>query len=399
MSPLCSHTVQVPSGQVSKRRYRNKEHKLRRQSVDAQDLAGTVILDWLEEKYLVEENEVKAAKFRKIITSLETCGKNFVHLETCQGEIKLSRIHCNNEFCPICGQRDSALSHKRAGRALDRLIWSPILGYMVYTLPDEISKKRPGKEALKRLSKGAWEITKKHFDTVGGCVRTHLMGDTPGKFHHHFNVLFPRQVTTGAVPLETLQAIRSEWTDFVNKEFETGYKITNIYYKFAIETGRQIHKIKYVLRPIVTPDKFITLSEEDREYVISLKGWHNTRWFGKLANSQYKKYFKEIGVELAPDYEAVAPISGEKYMYMGIIAKADVHEGSFIDNDGHYNQIRGINNNTFVDLETRAFLKEFEKSGSKKRIVLMKPDPQEKTPPKETREEKCKRPELQQYFL
>ena len=386
--PLCSHTVQVPPGPAPKRRYRNKEHKLRKQSVVAKDLAGTVILDWFEEKYLTAGNDEKETKFRKIIQALETCGKNFVHLETFENEIKLSRIHCNNEFCPICGQQNSGLARKRSGRALDRLIWAPILGYMVFTLPDEISKNRPDREVLKRLSKAAWEISKKFFDPSGGMVRTHFMGETPGKFHIHFNVLFPRQTNTGEVPLETLHNIRSEWTTVINKEFKADYKMTNIYYKFAIETGRQIHKIKYVLRPVVTPDKFITLSDDDREYVISLKGWHNTRWFGKLANSQYKKYFKEIDIELAPDYEAVAPISGEKYCYMGIISKANVGTGSFIDTDGHFNQIRGMDNDTFVDPKTKSFLKEFKKSAPKK-----------ETPQKETEVKKCRPQELQLYFL
>jgi|GEM_PF-3202822 len=370
MTDLCSHTVQVPPDTKPKRHYRNKQNKLHEMSAEGKDLAGTVLLDWFQGKEFTAGNADKEALYRKIIQALETCGKNLVHLETVDDEIKLARIHCNNEFCPICGQNESALHLKRSGRAIDRLIWSPILGYMVFTLPEEISKSRPNREVLKVLSKAAWEITKKHFGTPGGVVRTHFMGETGGKFHIHFNVLFPQQTTTGEVPLETLKAIRSEWTAFINKEFASNYTVTNTYYKFAVETGRQIHKIKYVFRPIVTPDKFITLSDEDREYIVSLKSWHNTRWFGKLANSQYKKYFKEIKVELPEDYVSTAPISGEKYYYMGIVSQKNLSCSSFQDRDSKFHQVRALDNNTFVDPRTMAFLKNLEKLDPERTITI-----------------------------
>jgi len=361
MSPLCSHTVQVPSGQVSKRRYRIKQRKLERLSCDELDRVRVENLDWFHGMEFAAKNEDEEGRYRKIIQALETCGQNLVHLETDNGEIKLARIHCNNEFCPICGQNGSALHKKRTGRAKDRLSWAPVLGEMVYTLPDEISNSHPDRETLKRCSQAAWNISKKYFDTPGGVVRTHFMGETKGKFHIHFNTLFPRQTSLGEVVPEVLKAIKMEWTAAVNKEFKTGYEMTNSYYHFAPTIEQQVGKIKYVLRPVVTPDKFNSLSGEDREYIVSFKGWHNTRWFGKLANSQYKKYLDEIGVVLPEEYKTSGPISGDPYYYKGIVSQLNVRGGSFIDTDSHYHQVVPVNNDLYVDPRTMAYLKHLEK--------------------------------------
>lgn len=358
---LSRNTVQVPDLIQQNRRYRNKEHNLGKIPAYAKDMVKEEIIDYVAGKQYTTTDEKKSESYGKLVKALETCGMNYVHLQAGPQEVKLARIHCNQEFCPTCGQNDSALHKKRAGRAQDRLLWSKMLGYMIFTLPRSISDSNPDRDTLVKLSKKTWEITKKYFNTPGGVTRIHFMGEDPAKLHIHFNVLFPLQSDRGAVSEECLAEIRKEWTDFLNSEFNLEIPVANIFYKFAIEAGKQIHKIKYVFRPVVTPDKFITLSEKDRDYILSFKGWHNTRWYGKLANACYKKYFEELKIELPEDYEHVAPISGEKYHMMGIVPRGDVNEGRFTDEDGHGYQMAPIDNNTYVDLATWYFLKEKRK--------------------------------------
>lgn len=360
---LSRYTVQVKHSVTPNRRYRNKQHKLCKTPAYAKGLLKDEIIDYLSERQFTVRDKKKAAQYERLVKALETCGMNFVHMEAAAQEIKLTRIHCNREFCPTCGQNDSALHRKRAGRAQDRLLWAPLLGYMIFTVPRSISDSNPPRKTLAKMSKKAWAITKKYFDTPGGVTRTHFMGDDPGKLHIHFNVLFPLLSDRGTVSKECLSDIRKEWTDFINKEFNLNCDNTNIYYKFAIEDGRQIHKVKYVFRPVVTPDKFVTLSDRDKEYVLSFNKWHNTRWSGKLANNCWKKYFEEQGIELPKNFENVAPISGEKYLFMGIVRKGNVSGTYFKDKEDKVHQVIAVDNDTYLDLRTYLYLKKVSPGG------------------------------------
>ena len=314
-------------------------------AIQVKELCKDEVVDWL---FL--NGHLKDAD------SIDRCGQTFVHLEDINGHEKYGRMHCSHDYCPRCGKNDSSAHKRRVVRAVDRLIWADILGYMVFTLPKEVSLNMPDSDKLSVLLKKAWEIVKKNFSTPGGMSRVHLMGEEPEHLHIHINVLFPvlSKDGKGKVSQETLDNVRNQWTKVVNDEFGMENKETNIFYKFALEIGRKLHRIKYVLRPIVTPEKFLTLSEEDRHKVLSLKGWHNTRWYGKLANSQYKKYLASIGVEIAEKQakdlalSKNCPVCGEKYRFIEIVSEKNIpkHKLRFIDND------------MLVDMATFAYLQE-----------------------------------------
>lgn len=285
---------------------------------------------------------------------VKECGTTFVHLKCENGHEKYGRMHCQKDFCPTCGVNGSTPHKRRVVRALDRLIWAKILGYMVFTLPKEVSAQRPDKESLYYMSKKAWEIVKKNFKTPGGMVRTHLMGEEPEDLHVHINVLFPVSTPDGLgkVPQETLENIRRDWTQIVNNFFELNCVTTNVYYKFALQVGKQIHKVKYVLRPIVTPGRFLTLSDKNKHYVLSLKGWHNTRWYGKLSNCQYKEYLQSKGFDPRGregkdiGLSRKCPVCGSPYKFVEIIHKDNVPR----------NQLRWVDKDTLVDFSTFDYL-------------------------------------------
>ena len=239
---------------------------------------------------------------------------------------------------------------------MDRLIWAPVLGYLVYTLPDEISQDKPDVDTLKALSKKAWDLTATHFKTPGAMVRTHLMGNALGKFHIHINVLFPilNDTGKGKVPQENLDRLRRSWTDFINKKFGKAYADTNINYNFCTTKRKIRHKIKYVVRPIVNSLEFYSLNDEDRHYIISLAGWHNTRWFGKLANCEYKKFLTAKNID-PKKYENSdlhlsrrCPVCGSRYRCIDIIHKNNLPRS----------QLRWVDGDTLVDLSTFSYLKE-----------------------------------------
>lgn len=331
--PLCSNTVQVPSFDYN--------------SINVNELAKEMICG-----YLFEHGHWKDAD------AIQTCGSEFVHLKDVNGHEKYVKKHCGHDYCPICGVVGSKAHKKRSARAMDRLLWVEVLGYMVFTLPKEISLNMPDKEKLSDLSKKAWDLVKKNFDTPGGMARIHLMGEEPEKLHIHVNVLFPivNKTGRGEVPREMLDVMRSEWTEYVNKAFGLKYENTNVFYKFAYQEGRKIHQVEYVLRPVITPGKFLTLSDNDREKVIGLRGWHNTRWFGKLANSQYKEYLTSVNVEVTK-YEdkdvAISkrcPICGEKFRFVEICHKSKIDKVKM--------GLRAIDDDTLVDFSIYSYLKE-----------------------------------------
>lgn len=286
---------------------------------------------------------------------LYSCGSKVVSLKCPNGHNKLTRMTCHKEYCPRCGKEDSLL-HKRAkARALDRLIWCDVLGYMVFTLPREVSDSMPSKEQLSEMEKEAGRIVQDNFSTPGCMVRTHLMGEENWHLHIHANVLFPIVGTNykGEVPQETLCNVRQRWTMFVNKTFNLDLNTTNVHYKFATSMRRKRHCIKYVTRPVVTATKFLSLLNEAKDWYLSLRGWHNTRWYGQLSNCKYKEYLKSIEVTyLDHREEEIAlskkcPVCGEQYKFKEILDVNDIPK----------NQFRQVGADVWIDLETFAVLK------------------------------------------
>ena len=308
------------------------------------DLYKQEVVRWLALNGFPEE----AAK-------IEHCGTSFIHLKCPNGHEKYVRLYCKREFCPTCGENGSREHKKRTTRAIDRLIWAPVLGYMIFTLPDTVSQSKPDKDTLKHLQKEVYSIIQRHFDTPGALVRIHFVGNQIGQLHIHLNVLFPILGTNGIgkIDPEKLTRIRKEWTNFINSYFKMSCEDTNIHYNFATTAKKKYHKIKYVLRPVTGAFEFYTLSNPDKKYILSLRGWHNTRWFGKLSNNSYKKYLAAKGInptahiDKDPYLSKTCPACGGKFKYQGLIYKGDIT----------YSKLRWLDNDILIDLEIYAALK------------------------------------------
>lgn len=290
----------------------------------------------------------------KEASRIADCGTKAVSLKCYNGHQKLVRITCHKEICSRCGKVGSLAHRKRYARTLDRLNWAPVLGYMVFTLPQEVSESMPAKEQLSKIEKAAVRIVQDNFSTPGAMARLHLMGEEIEHLHIHVNVLFPIVDTNGKgeVPQETLYNIRQRWTTFVNQTFGLSCKATNVYYKFATTEIKKRHKIKYVTRPVVIPEKFLSLSNEAKHWYLSLAGWHNTRWYGQLANAKYKEFLRTQGLNFTAHQEkdiALAkkcPVCGEHYKYQEIVDVNDIPQRQF----------RRLDADVWVDLETYAVL-------------------------------------------
>lgn len=276
-------------------------------------------------------------------TQLLNCGLNYVHLKCANGHEKYGKMHCDNDFCTTCGKKGSRAHKTRVIRAKDRLMWAPVLGYVVFTLPDKKARAALDLETLKRLEKEAYNIIQHHFNAPGAMIRTHLAGNHAGTLQIHINALFPMLNTNGigVVQASIIDATRKSWTDFINGFFSLNCETTNIHYGFATTSKKKAHKIRYVLRPVVDAFMFMTLSDEDKRYIMSLGGWHNTRWFGKLSNALYKKYLLPKNVDpdafkkQDPLLSNVCPCCGTRFRFVDIVHKDNlpIHKLRRLDKD------------------------------------------------------------------
>lgn len=308
------------------------------------DLCKSWVVEWL----------AKNAYDKKAL-QVHSCGTKVVALQCPNGHQKRVRITCHKDYCPRCGQKGSLAHKRRYLRAMDRLIWAPVLGYMIFTLPQEASESMPDKAQLSKIEKEAVRIVQCSFSTPGCMARTHFIGEKTGQLHIHVNVLFPITETNGKgeVPKETLYNIRQRWTTFVNTAFDLNSSTTNVFYRFATTPVKMRHKIKYVTRPIVVAEKFLSLSNEEKKWYLSLTGWHNTRWYGQLSNNKYKEFLQAQGVDVTAHQEeniALAkkcPVCGEHFKYQEILDVGDIPS----------NQFWRIDKDTWVDLEIAAALR------------------------------------------
>lgn len=292
-------------------------------------------------------------------SQLLLCGTRFVHLRDSNGHEKWAKMHCHLEFCPDCGTRGSRVHKTRTTRARDRLMWAPVLGYVVFTLPAEIAASRLPRETLQRLEKEASVIIENIFKSPGGMNRVHLAGDRLSTLRIHVNALFPVLGTNGIGKMDPLilENARKAWTLFVNTFFNLNIKTADIHYSFSTTRKQKAGKIKYVLRPIIDAFMFMTLSHEDKLYILSLCGWHNTRWFGKLSNALYKKYLIEKGIDPTKNVKAdlhlscACPVCGGRYRFIDIVSRSEIPK------DG----VRWIDADTAIDFATFAGLRDKEK--------------------------------------
>lgn len=308
------------------------------------DLCKSWVVEWLANN-----------DYGKKALRVHTCGTKAVSLACVNGHQKRVRMTCQLEICPRCGKKGSLAHRKRYLRALDRLVWAPVLGYLVFTLPREVSDSMPSREQLSQLEKEAVRIVQLNFSTPGCMARVHFMGEEISQLHIHINVLFPIVDTNrkGEVSQATLHNIRQQWTTFVNQAFKLNNNATNIFYKFATTDMQMRHKLKYVTRGIVIAEKFLSLSNEAKRWYLSLAGWHNTRWYGQLSNHKYKKYLEQKGFDLKKHEEEDIALSKKCP-----VCRQDLKYKEIIDvNDIPFNQFRRLDPDTWVDLEIYSVLK------------------------------------------
>jgi len=240
--------------------------------------------DWLLSNGFTEDGE-----------KLAECALRVEHWQCENGHDFYFRKYCGREYCPICGAKDSYYHNRRVMRAAEHFIWAVPWGNLTFTMPKEISELRLDKSKLRKLQNLAWQVTERILKPEGASVTVHLLGEKSEGLHVHFEVLFMRIgcFNKGIISKARLKEVKKVWALVLNKEFGLSLKTTDVRYNFAATHPKKWHKLSYIHRPICTEEKMLELQDENKKYILGLKGYHHTRWYGALANKNVHEFLRK----------------------------------------------------------------------------------------------------------
>jgi len=274
-------------------------------------------------------------------TKLDECSLSVEHWTCDSGHDFYFRKYCGREYCPICGAKNSYYHNRRTMRAGEHFIWAVTWGNLTFTMPKDISAMRLDKSRLRKLQKLAWEVSRDVFGLEGAGVTVHLLGREGEGLHVHFEVLFHMIgcFNRGKVEPEKIGKVKEKWAEKLNEEFGLKLETTSVRYSFAATHPRKWHKLNYIHRPICTEEAMLTLDDLDKEYILSLKGYHRTRWFGVMANSKLhaflRKHWAPITLRETPLIEKrICPMCKTKLHYMDRMFISEIPESQVVQ----YNQ-------------------------------------------------------------
>jgi len=300
------------------------------------------------------EDWLFSAGYTEDAEKLASCSLTVEHWKCDNGHDFYFRKYCGREYCPICGAKDSYYHNRRVMRAAEHFIWAVTWGNLTFTMPKEISERRLDKAKLRKLQDLAWQVTHSILGVEGASVTVHLLGRENQGLHTHFEVLFHRIgcFNKGMISKPRLKAIKKVWALLLNKEFALNLKTTDVRYSFAATHPKKWHKLSYIHRPICTESAMLALNDKDKKYILSLKGYHRTRWFGVLSNKNIheflKKHWAPMKFRQTPLIEKrICPMCKTKMFYQSRM---------FID-EIPKSQVVRYSNDIWMDRSIDAFLK------------------------------------------
>lgn len=277
---------------------------------------------------------------------LTRCANMISHYACPAGHNFYYRQFCGREYCPICGAKDSYYHKRRVSRAAEHFLWESPWGNLVYTMPKHISESHLSKRYLRILQKAVWEITRDNFGIEGVSVTIHLLGRAEKGLHVHFEVLFclTRTGGKGLVPQIVIEKTKKAWRNKLNEIFKLDLDKVDVRYSFAASKPKKWHKLNYIHRSVCTEDAMLKLSDDDKRYILSLKGFHRNRYFGAMAGRNLhkwlRKYWAPLRIREIPAIERrVCPICKVRLRYQGRLWITDIP----------YSQVEQYNDSIWVD--------------------------------------------------
>jgi len=240
-----------------------------------------------------------------------TCDKNgvgwFITGECQNGHRFAKELVCGKEFCGVCGEDGSVAHMRRFARWLPKAQQLGVMGYFVFTIPQELRAKYRTKKALSRLGHQVQELLKS-WGYYRGLRRWHWFGDITRAglrgspvFHPHLNCLVGGQ-GGGYLSPRVLKAIKLEYASLVYgvpaKDIDLQQQPVDVNYRYRLSPGKMVHSLKYVTRATFRDYDW------DLEMAMKLRGfrnmvvWGRGQWDGEAAWS-----LDELGGEARAEVE------------------------------------------------------------------------------------------------
>lgn len=247
-----------------------------------------------------------------VIHEGQTTHKNYYH-----------KMRCKKHFCPICGGKKGVI-HKTRIQAVNKRVdlTKYNLRQFVFTVPEECREVFRSRAGLNRLLSAGKRLVQKAFGKDSAAIGyIHLFGDPrpedPGhelKFNPHVNIHI---VENGQKALKLdplfLDRIKKAWLRSLVHMGCSGIDSVDVHYSFRIKERHKRHSLKYMSRPTWGSEH---IQDAALQYllVVELKGFQYIRFWGALANSNYKETEFQTTAEEKVEFESVV---GEKLRKIG----------------------------------------------------------------------------------
>ncbi|MBA7678632.1 hypothetical protein ES703_86910 [subsurface metagenome] len=256
-----------------------------------------------------------------------TCdkGKGYFIVAECENGHRFAKeLVCNKEWCGVCGQDDSFAHNRRFARWLPKVMQFEVMGYLVFTIPQELRAKYRTKKALANLGHQVQELLK-GFGYSRGLRRWHFFGDKSTKYHPHLNCL----VDGGYCPPALLDKIKAAYASLLAVD------LADVNYRYRLSPGKMVHSLKYVTRATFRD------YELDLEMAMELRGfrnmvvWGRGQWDGEAAWSladlggKARAEVEGLDIEAIESLAAgVCPVCGKELTWgealpIGLLAMVD----------------------------------------------------------------------------
>ncbi|MBA7694045.1 hypothetical protein ES703_102646 [subsurface metagenome] len=174
------------------------------------------------------------------------CPGHFVVGQCKNGHRFAKELYCGREWCPVCGEHESPAHMRRFARCVGKAQQLRSIGYLVFTLPEEVRGRYRSKARLNELTKRVTAGDKsQHIEGMlkgmgfdRGLARWHFFGEKPGKWHPHLNVI----VESGHLTQGQLRSIRRAYAGIL------GVDVAVVNYSYTKVVPKMVHVLKYVTR-------------------------------------------------------------------------------------------------------------------------------------------------------
>lgn len=253
------------------------------------------------------------------------CGKAYVEFLGAESmEYYYKAVDCNKWYCPTCGGKGGKVHEKRKQAVYDRVgdLAGQFVRQIIFTVPEAYRKKFESRKGLNRLFNAAKRVIEKHFPDSAAVAYMHLFGDSDQtKIHPHVNVhLFePEQGSVWRIEETKLRAIKETWRKALIGMGCSGLEVVDVNYSYRVGIPKIKHAIRYMARPMDKRHLDQNWKDQDkvRFLVMDLKGFQWVRFWGKLANSEYKEGC------IAQEIQAAEKKIGERLIFQRVVTKGE----------------------------------------------------------------------------